>query len=90
MKHNKQEKDLYGNFKRQTAEIAHEMNWEWLRRWNFKRETESLLIVAQNNAEGPFESKLKLIIPNRIVSRDYVIIELKQLIIYWLKAEHWH
>ena len=33
-----------------TGEIAREKTWIWLRKGNLKRETESLLIVAQNNA----------------------------------------
>ena len=45
-----EEKQLYGYFKRQTAEIAHEKSWSWLRRGNLKRETESLIIAAQDNA----------------------------------------
>ena len=34
----------------QTSEISHENTWTWLRMGNLKRETESLLIAAQNNA----------------------------------------
>ena len=30
--------------------ISHDKTWTWLRKWNFNRETESLLIVAQDNA----------------------------------------
>ena len=42
-----EEKQLYGYFKRQTEEISYEKTWAWLRRQNFKIETESLLIAAQ-------------------------------------------
>ena len=42
------EKQLYGYFKRQIKEISHEMTRICLRRGNVKRETESLLISAQN------------------------------------------
>ena len=45
-----EEKQLYGRFKRLINNIPHEKNWTWLRKENFKRETESLLIAAQNNA----------------------------------------
>ena len=31
-------------------DISHDKTWTWLRKGNFKRETESLLIAAQNNA----------------------------------------
>ena len=48
---NKQTNDkLYGYFKRQTSEISREKTWTWLRKGNIMRETESLLIVSQNNA----------------------------------------
>ena len=33
----------------QTSEILYETTWAWQRKGNIKRETESLLIVAQNN-----------------------------------------
>ena len=39
-------KQLYGRFKR----IINNKTWTWLRKGNFKRETESLLMAAQNNA----------------------------------------
>ena len=45
-----EEKQLYGYFKRQIEEVAHEKTWTWLRKGNLKRETESLIIAAQNNA----------------------------------------
>ena len=35
--------------KQLTSDISHEKTWMWLRKRNFKRETESLLIAAQNN-----------------------------------------
>ena len=43
------EKQVFGSFKR-LINISHEKNWTWLRKENFKREAESLLIAAQNNA----------------------------------------
>ena len=45
-----EEKQLYGRFKRLINDISHEKSGTWLRKVNFKRETESLLIAAQNNA----------------------------------------
>ena len=45
-----EEKQLYGHFKRLINNISHEKTWTWLRKGNFKRETESLLIAAHNNA----------------------------------------
>ena len=43
------EKQLYGLFKRLINNISREKTWTWLRKENFKRETESILIAAQNN-----------------------------------------
>ena len=43
-------KQLYGRFKRLINNISHKKTWTWLRKGNFKRETESLLRAAQNNA----------------------------------------
>ena len=42
-------KQLYGWFK-WLINISHDKTWTWLRKGNFKRETESLLIAAQDNA----------------------------------------
>ena len=44
------EKELYGHFKWLTSDISYEKTWMWLRKRNLKRETEFLLIAAQNNA----------------------------------------
>ena len=43
-------KQLYGRFKRLINNISHDKTWTWLRKGNFKRETEFLQIEAQNNA----------------------------------------
>ena len=43
-------KRLYGRFKRLINNISHDKTWTWLRKGNFKRETESLLIAAQDSA----------------------------------------
>ena len=43
-------KQLYGRFKRLINNISHDKIWIWLRIRNFKRETEPLLIAAQNDA----------------------------------------
>ena len=45
-----EEKQLYGRFKRLINNISHEKSCTRLRKGKFKRETESLLIAAQNNA----------------------------------------
>ena len=43
-------KQLYGRFKRLINNISHDKTWTWLRKGNLKRETEFLLMAAQNNA----------------------------------------
>ena len=45
-----EEKQLYGRFKRLINNISQEKTWTGLRKGNFKRETEFLLIAAQNNS----------------------------------------
>ena len=49
-KQNSEGKQLYGRLKRLINNISHDKTWIWLRKGNFKREIESLLIAAQNNA----------------------------------------
>ena len=44
------EKQLYGRFKRLINNISHDQTWTCLRKGSLKRETESLLIAAQDNA----------------------------------------
>ena len=51
---------LYGYFQWQTVKIALEKIWIWLRKGNLKRETESVLIVAQNNATSTNYIKSKI------------------------------
>ena len=43
-------KQLYGCFKHLVNNISHQKTWTWLRKGNLKRETESLLIAALDNA----------------------------------------
>ena len=42
-----EEKQFYGNFKRQTSEVTHKKIWTWLRKENFKRKNDFLQIAAQ-------------------------------------------
>ena len=43
-------KQLHGRFKRLINIISHDKTWTWLRKRNFKRETESLPMAARNSA----------------------------------------
>ena len=49
-KQKRDEKQLSGRFKWIINTISHRKTWTWLRKGNFKRETECLLIATQNNA----------------------------------------
>ena len=53
-------KQLYGYFEGQTSEILHAKTWRWLKRGDLNRETESLLIAAQNSAIRIYYVKAKL------------------------------
>ena len=45
-----EEKQLHGRFKGLINNISHDKTWTRLRKGNFQRETESLLMASQNNA----------------------------------------
>ena len=55
-----EEKQLYGRLKRRINAISHQKTWTWLRKGNFKRESESLLIAAQNNVIRTNHIKAKI------------------------------
>ena len=44
-----EEKKIYGCFKRLINTISHQKTWNWLRKDNFMKQTESLLIATQDN-----------------------------------------
>ena len=50
MKQKWEAKQLYGRFKPLIKNISHDKTWTWLRKGNLMRETESLLMAAQNNS----------------------------------------
>ena len=55
-----EEKQLHGRFKRLRNNISHDKTWTWLRKGNFKRETESLLMAAQNSARRTNHIKARI------------------------------
>ena len=52
-------KQLHARFKR-LINISHDKTWTWLRKGNFKRETEALLMAAQNNAVRTNDIKMRI------------------------------
>ena len=48
------------HFKRLINNISHDKTWTWLRKGNFKRETESLLMAAQNSAIRTYHIKARI------------------------------
>ena len=53
-------KQIYGCFIRLINKILHDKTRTWLRKGNFKRETESLLIATQNNAVRTNHIKVRI------------------------------
>ena len=53
-------KQIYGRRKRVINNIALDKTWTWLRKGNFKREIESLMITAQNNAVRTNHIKVRI------------------------------
>ena len=53
-------KQLYERFKRLINNISHEKTWTWLRKGNFKRETESLPRALRNNTIRTNHSKARV------------------------------
>ena len=68
-------KQLCGCFKRLINNISHNKTWTWLRKGNFKRETESLQIAAQNNAvRTNIKARIRR---NKIANGGYAVTEMK-------------
>ena len=53
-------KQLYGHFKQLVNNISHDKNLDMAKKRNFMRETESLLIAAQNNAVRTNHTKMRI------------------------------
>ena len=58
-------KQLYDRLKRLINNISHQKTWTWLRKGNLKRETEPLLIAAQDNSRTTIPQFIALTITPR-------------------------
>ena len=92
-------KQLYGWFKRLINNILREKNRTWLRKENFKRETESLLIAAQDNVVRTNHIKARIdkmqqnskcsLCGNRDETINHIISECIKLAQTEYKTRHW-
>ena len=73
-------KQLYGRFKRLINNITHQKTWTWLRKGNLKRETESLLIAAQDNARRTNHIKARIDKTQQNSNVGYAVTETKRSI----------
>ena len=77
MKPKWEENQLYVRFKRLINNISYEKTCIWLRKGNFKRQTESLLIAAQNNAIRTNHIKARIDKTQQNSKCRYAVIETK-------------
>ena len=70
-------KQLHGRFKRLINNIWHDKTWTWLRKGNFNRDTESLLMAAQNSTIRTSHIKKRIDSSNKIANVDYAVTETK-------------
>ena len=45
-----QSKPMHGHFLRQTNDLSRDDTWQWLQRWELKKETEGMIMAAQDQA----------------------------------------
>ena len=76
-KHKWEQRRHYGRFKRRINNITHKRTWTWLKKRNFKKEAESLLIAALNNAIriNHIKAKIDKTQKNRDKTINYIISE---------------
>ena len=55
-----EEKVLHGQYLRQTKEVRSDQCWAWLQNGDLKRETESLIVAAQNHSIRTSRVKAKI------------------------------
>ena len=93
-----EEKQLHGRFKRLINNILHDKTWTCLRKGNFKRETESLLMAAQNSALRTNHIKARIdktrqnskcrLCGDRDETINHIIIECSKLVQKEYKGRH--
>ena len=91
-------KQLHGRFKRLINNISHDETWTWLRKGNFKRETESLIMAAQNSATRTTHIKARIdkmqqnskcrLCGDRDETINHIISECNKLALKEYKARH--
>ena len=59
----------------QIRNVSHEKPWMWLKKGNFKRETQSLLIAAQPTLLGPIIAKQEWIGRNKTKTKKIMLWE---------------
>ena len=88
-KENWKEKVLHGQFIRQTEEIAGEERWKWLKNSGIKRETETLILAAQELAIRTNLIKARIEKHRRTVDVECAVRLMKLLIISSANAAKW-
>ena len=68
---------LHGQFENQTGELKIEDSWNWLRKGDLKRETESLLMATQEQALNTNSIKKVYMVSQVQKSADSVVRLLK-------------
>ena len=91
-------KQLNGRFKRLINNISHQKTWTWLRKGNLKRESESLLTTAQDNAMRTNHIKARIdktqqnskrrLCGDRDETINHIISECSELALDEYKARH--
>ena len=93
-----EKKQLYGRFERLVNNISYQKTWTRLRKGNLKRETDSLLIAAQDNAIRTNHIKVRIdktqqnskcrLCGDRDETINHIIIECSKLAQNEYKARH--
>ena len=86
-----EKKQLYGRFKQLINNISHQKTWTWLIKGNHMRETESLLIAAQDNAmriDKTQQNSKCTLCGDRDETMNHIINECSKLLLKESKMRH--